>query len=214
MIELGAPHLIERAGLGVSLACLLGAGGCQRVVSGVEPEALGYGPGSQASLAVGYDPDPVPRPSPQPWAAPEREAARAAPGASGPASSPAGLGPKKPAPSVDVVRVCQHVVAIAAKDAPVDAEDCLRSYQIGQVFRTLPDWKTFAACVEAAKDPAAIETCEQATPRAFTEVEDRVREAYSAELLQRANQAAFDEMRAYFDIAVQWEADADPEPWP
>ncbi len=49
---------------------------------------------------------------------------------------------------------------------------------------------------------------------AFAEVEDRVREAYSAELLQRANQAAFDEMRAYFDIAVQWEAGADSESWP
>lgn len=48
----------------------------------------------------------------------------------------------------------------------------------------------------------------------FAEVEDRVREVYSAELLQRANRAAFDEMRAYFDIAVQWEAGADPESWP
>jgi hypothetical protein len=49
---------------------------------------------------------------------------------------------------------------------------------------------------------------------AFAEVEAQVRDDYSARLLEQSNQAAFDEMRALFDIAVQWEADRAPEAWP
>lgn len=139
---------------------------CVPMVSGVDPGALGYGPGPSAELADGYDLDPVPRPAPSPWEPAQRSA---------PARSSA-LDkldePTQPvAPSPDVVRVCQHVVAVADPSAPVDAEDCLRSYQIAQVFRTLPDWKTFAACVEAAKGRAAIDSCERATPKAFVEIE-------------------------------------------
>lgn len=48
----------------------------------------------------------------------------------------------------------------------------------------------------------------------FAEVESRVREAYAADRLARANQAAFDEMLRFFDIAVQWDAGAEPETWP
>lgn len=48
----------------------------------------------------------------------------------------------------------------------------------------------------------------------FAEIEAVVREAWAAERLAAANDAAFEEMRAGFDIAVQWEADAAPEVWP
>jgi hypothetical protein len=41
-----------------------------------------------------------------------------------------------------------------------------------------------------------------------------VREAYAAERLARANEAAFEEMRSHFDISVQWEPGAEPEAWP
>lgn len=54
----------------------------------------------------------------------------------------------------------------------------------------------------------------EARDPAFAEVEPRVREAYAADRLARANQAAFDEMRAHFDISVQWEPGAEPEAWP
>lgn len=47
----------------------------------------------------------------------------------------------------------------------------------------------------------------------FAEVEAEVRETYAAFLLERANEAAFDEMRGAFDIRVQWEADQEPEVW-
>lgn len=48
----------------------------------------------------------------------------------------------------------------------------------------------------------------------FAEVEAQVRDDYSARLLEQSNQAAFDEMRTHFDIAVQWEAAGSPEAWP
>jgi len=48
----------------------------------------------------------------------------------------------------------------------------------------------------------------------FAEVEARVREVYAAERLEAANEAAFERMRADFDIAVEWEAGEEPEPWP
>lgn len=54
----------------------------------------------------------------------------------------------------------------------------------------------------AARDPA------------FAEVEARVRSDFAAARLEQANQAAFDAMRAYFDIAVQWESGAPAETWP
>lgn len=48
----------------------------------------------------------------------------------------------------------------------------------------------------------------------FAEVEAAVREAYAADRLARANEAAFAEMRSHFDIAVQWDAEGEPEAWP
>ena len=48
----------------------------------------------------------------------------------------------------------------------------------------------------------------------FAEVEARVRDAFAADRLQRANDAAYADMRAHYDIAVQWEPDSAPEAWP
>jgi peptidyl-prolyl cis-trans isomerase C len=48
----------------------------------------------------------------------------------------------------------------------------------------------------------------------FAEVEAAVRDAYAADRLERANEAAFAEMRSHFDIAVQWDAEGEPEAWP
>lgn len=48
----------------------------------------------------------------------------------------------------------------------------------------------------------------------FAEVEDRVRQAYGEERLAAANERAFEDMRSNFDIAVQWDAEAEPRPWP
>jgi len=48
----------------------------------------------------------------------------------------------------------------------------------------------------------------------YAEIEARVRDAYAAEQLAAANAAAFDAMRANFDIAVQWQPDSEPEAWP
>jgi hypothetical protein len=48
----------------------------------------------------------------------------------------------------------------------------------------------------------------------FAEVEEVVRATYSALLLEQSNEAAYEEMRSYFDIAVQWVAGESPEAWP
>ena len=54
----------------------------------------------------------------------------------------------------------------------------------------------------------------EARDPAYVEVETRVREVYAADLLERANASAFAEMQEYFDIVVQWDANAEPEAWP
>lgn len=54
----------------------------------------------------------------------------------------------------------------------------------------------------AARDPA------------FAEVEASVRDAFAADRLRAANEAAFAEMRSNFEIAVQWEPASEPENWP
>ena len=59
-----------------------------------------------------------------------------------------------------------------------------------------------------------IQTRSAARDPEFAEVEPLVRAAYASQLLDQANEAAFAEMRAYFDVAVQWEADQVPEAWP
>jgi hypothetical protein len=48
----------------------------------------------------------------------------------------------------------------------------------------------------------------------YAEIEDRVREAFAAERLARANQAAFAELSAGFDIAVEWQNGTEPVAWP
>lgn len=49
---------------------------------------------------------------------------------------------------------------------------------------------------------------------AFAEVESEVRDRYAREQLELANETAFEEMRAFFDISVQWQANEPPETWP
>jgi hypothetical protein len=150
----------------VSLVVLVG--GCRSVISGVDPEPLGYGPGPAAGLASGYDPNPVPRPAPTPWTPPPRHEA-----------SPMSLGEMMEASepieyAADVVEVCEH---LATFDASTDREACLRSYRIARVFRTIGDWKTLAACIAASSDAAAVAACEQATPPAFGPVAEYPRES-------------------------------------
>lgn len=58
-----------------------------------------------------------------------------------------------------------------------------------------------------------IERSEARDP-SFAEVEPQVREVYAADRLARANEAAYEEMRSHFDIAVEWEPGAEPEAWP
>ena len=48
----------------------------------------------------------------------------------------------------------------------------------------------------------------------FAEVEAAVRSAFTAEQLALANQAAFEEMLGYFDVAVEWEAGLAAADWP
>jgi hypothetical protein len=48
----------------------------------------------------------------------------------------------------------------------------------------------------------------------FAEVEEAVREAFAAERLAQANDAAFAELRAGFDIAVEWQRGEEPSVWP
>lgn len=147
------------------LACTtLLALACTRVDSGVDPEPLGYGPGPQASLASGYNPDPVPRPTPTPWTPPARYDSR----------EPIGLGtptevtPTNPEPiphTADVLRVCERRSTLG--DPASEREACLRRYRIARVFRSIGDWKSLVACIEASPDRSAIDACERATPKAF-----------------------------------------------
>ncbi len=48
----------------------------------------------------------------------------------------------------------------------------------------------------------------------FAEIEERVRAAYGDEQLALANEAAFEEMRDNYEIAVEWEPGSEPEAWP
>ncbi|MDX1562998.1 MAG: peptidyl-prolyl cis-trans isomerase, partial [Gammaproteobacteria bacterium] len=48
----------------------------------------------------------------------------------------------------------------------------------------------------------------------FEEVAGDVREAYIVETLERANEAAYAEIRSRYDIAVEWQDGAAAEPWP
>ncbi|PRP93403.1 hypothetical protein ENSA5_43020 [Enhygromyxa salina] len=135
--------------------------GCHRVESGVEPEPLGYGAGPHLTPASGYEPDPVPRASPTPWTPPEREARPSLAAVSPAPTEPLGY-------ARDVVRVCEHITAL---DETQDTAKCLGRYRIAQVFRPIGQWKTLAACIEAATELRAIAACEQATPPTFAMVD-------------------------------------------
>ncbi len=153
-------RLFAAAPLCLSLACV-------RVEAGTDPEPLGYGPGPQASLAAGYDPDPAPRPAPTPWTPPVSELAFVFDfeDAAAPADEPVPY-------NDDLVRVCEQLSSFTG-----DAERCLQRYRIERVFRTIAQWKTLAACLEAASDVAAVDACERATPRAFAPIAAYPRES-------------------------------------
>ncbi len=157
--------------LRLTLVPLLVFVACVHVEAGTDPEALGYGPGAYATLGAGYDPEPVERPAPTPWSPPVREF--------GFAFEPPTEGPAEPVPyNDDLVRVCDHLVALAPNEqADADHGACLRRYRVERVFRSIGDWKTLAACLEAADDPTAVGACERATPRAFGPIAEYPRES-------------------------------------
>lgn len=141
---------------------------CTRVESGVDPEPLGYGPGPQASLASGYDPDPVPRPTPTPWTPPARYDSRESIGL-GTAMEATPASPEPIPHTADVLRVCERRAKLGTElgDSASERDACLRRYRIARVFRSIGDWKSLVACIDASPDRSAIDACERATPPAF-----------------------------------------------
>ena len=154
----------------LAAAALSTALACSRVESGVDPEALGYGPGSH-SLAAGYDPDPVPRPSPTPWTPPEREGQR-------PPSLGELVAESTPQPiphTADVLRVCDRRAALG--EAASERDACLHRYRIARVFRSIGNWKTLVSCIEASPDRSAADACEQTIPAAVQPIAEHPRES-------------------------------------
>lgn len=143
-----------------ALPTVLLALACTRTESGVDPESLGYGPGPQASLASGYDPDPVPRPTPTPWMPPARDPHRE------PIANLGEIVDTEPIPhTADVLRVCERRAALG--DTARDRDACLSRYRIARVFRSIGDWKRLVSCIDASPELAAVDACERATPLAF-----------------------------------------------
>lgn len=141
---------------------------CVRVEAGTDPESLGYGPGAHAMLAAGYDPDPVPRPAPTPWTPPARELGFAFEFEPPP--------PTEPIPyNDDLMQVCEHLASFP--EPKPDRDACLARYRIERVFRSIADWKTLAACIQKASDPADVGACERATPRVFAPITEYPRES-------------------------------------
>ncbi|MFO7561551.1 MAG: hypothetical protein R6X02_02810 [Enhygromyxa sp.] len=139
-----------------------------RVEAGTDPEPLGYGPGPHAALSTGYDSEPVSRPAPTPWTPPARELAAG--------FTPAQPQPPGPVPyNDDLIRVCKQLGELQGPSFEPDA--CLARYRIERVFRSIADWKTLAACLEAAEDEAAVEACLRASPRAFAPIAEYPRES-------------------------------------
>jgi hypothetical protein len=62
-------------------------------------------------------------------------------------------------------------------EAASEREACLRRYRIARVFRSIGNWKTLVACIDASPDRAAIDACERATPPAFEPIADYPRES-------------------------------------
>lgn len=148
---------------------------CTRVESGVDPEALGYGPGPHLSLASGYDPDPVPRPAPTPWTPPARESQEPVPLSIGELMEAATVASEPIPPTADVLRVCDRRAALGDPTSERDA--CLHRYRIARVFRSIGNWKTLVACIEASPDRSAADACERTTPAAVQPIAEYPRES-------------------------------------
>lgn len=131
--------------------------GCQRVVSGVDPEPLGYGPPDASALATGYEDDPVPRPSVTPWTPPERrERARSLNHHGDPEAS----GQSAPIPyTQEVLMICAHLETLAQDDEREDSDACLRRHRVARVFRTPEGWEALADCILAGADAEAVTSC-------------------------------------------------------
>ncbi|PRP90404.1 hypothetical protein ENSA7_82890 [Enhygromyxa salina] len=150
------------------------ATGCHRAVSGVDSEALGYGPDQPPQIS-GYDVDPVPRATPMPWTPPDRAGS---PGSRSPVIGAAEL--SGPVPFADdIIEVCEHLVPReVAADAGQDADAvCRRQHRIAQVFRPIGDWKTLAACLGATTDVAGVDACRLATPSSVAPIAEHPRES-------------------------------------
>jgi hypothetical protein len=155
------------------MLCLAGASACVHVEAGTDPQPLGYGPGPNAQLAAGYDPDPVTRPAPSPWTPPPREL--------GFVLSRAKDGAREPVPyNDDLLRVCKHLATLSDAGTGTGDEEpaaCHARYQVERVFRPIVRWKTLAACLEAAGDADAVEACVLATPRVVAPIAAYPRES-------------------------------------
>jgi hypothetical protein len=159
----------------VVISSLTIALGCHRVVSGVDPEPLGYGGPAQESGASGYDTDPVPRAAPMPWTPPDRSGSPTQLGALiGAASAPDPV-----AYTADIIRVCEHLgsrVAVPNVGTQTDVA-CRRRQRIAQVFRTIGDWKTLVACLAATTDVMGVDACQLATPASVAPIAAHPRES-------------------------------------
>ena len=167
------PSVSPRA---ILVAVPIMAGACVRVEAGTDPGPLGYGPGSEAMLAWGYDQDPAPRPAPSPWNPPRRLAGPSV------AVEPVATGPVPY--NDDILAVCEHLSTVAgapvvepASEAGFDLEACYATQRVARVFRPLSDWKRLAACVEAAADAEAVSACAAATPPVFGPITEHPRES-------------------------------------
>jgi hypothetical protein len=151
----------------LAMTALLVLGACVRVEAGTDPEPLGYGPGAHAMLGAGYDINPVERPAPTSWDPPAHEL-----GFAFEFEPPSEAAPEPIAYNPDLVRVCERLSSFVG-----EPDACLQRYRIERVFRTIADWKTLAACLEAASDQAAASACEHATPRVFGPIAEHLRES-------------------------------------
>lgn len=141
---------------------------CVRVESGTDPKPLGYGPGAHAMLSAGYDAEPVSRPAPTPWTPPRSQL--------GHTFAPAEPSTTEPVPyNDDLVRVCEHLGTLGSEG--FDPATCLARYRIERVFRPIAEWKSVAACLEAAADLPAVDACLAASPRAFGPIAEYPRES-------------------------------------
>jgi len=151
----------------LALASLTTLIGCAKIVSGVDGEALGYGP-PDATLA-GYDEDPVPRPRVSAWTPPTRE-----PAATLSLGDMMAEAEAEPIAYIAEVReLCEQLRELGSEEAPAA---CLRRHRIARLFRTMDKWKGMVACVGAAGDLDGATACETANPPAFATGEDYPRE--------------------------------------